>query len=110
MSKNVEETDGSLGYACGLRLSPGGGDGGNNRGGGWGGEGWEGRGEWERGLWKLIDIILAQTYIVSTFSPSRNDCTLTSAEAQNRFGHLLRHGTRETVAITRHGRPRPPSS
>ncbi len=31
--------------------------------------------------------------------------TLTSAEAQNRFGQLLDTAQRETVAITRHGRP-----
>jgi prevent-host-death family protein len=31
--------------------------------------------------------------------------TLTSAEAQNRFGQLLDTVQRETVAITRHGRP-----
>ena len=31
--------------------------------------------------------------------------TLTSAEAQNRFGHLLDTAQREPVAITRHGRP-----
>jgi len=31
--------------------------------------------------------------------------TITSAEAQNRFGQLLDTVQRETVAITRHGRP-----
>lgn len=31
--------------------------------------------------------------------------TLTSKEAQNRFGQLLDTAQRETVAITRHGRP-----
>ena len=31
--------------------------------------------------------------------------TLTSAEAQNRFGQLLDTVQREVVAITRHGRP-----
>jgi prevent-host-death family protein len=31
--------------------------------------------------------------------------TLTSVEAQNRFGHLLDTAQREPVAITRHGRP-----
>ena len=31
--------------------------------------------------------------------------TITSAEAQNRFGQLLDTAQRETVAITRHGRP-----
>ncbi len=31
--------------------------------------------------------------------------TFTSAEAQNRFGQLLDTAQRETVAITRHGRP-----
>lgn len=31
--------------------------------------------------------------------------TLTSAEAQNRFGYLLDTAQREMVAITRHGRP-----
>lgn len=31
--------------------------------------------------------------------------TMTSAEAQNRFGQLLDAAQRETVAITRHGRP-----
>jgi antitoxin Phd len=31
--------------------------------------------------------------------------TMTSAEAQNRFGQLLDTVQRETVAITRHGRP-----
>ena len=31
--------------------------------------------------------------------------TLTSAEAQNRFGQLLDTAQRETVAITRHRRP-----
>ena len=31
--------------------------------------------------------------------------TLTSGEAQNRFGQLLDTAQRETVAITRHGRP-----
>ncbi len=30
---------------------------------------------------------------------------MTSAEAQNRFGQLLDTAQRETVAITRHGRP-----
>jgi antitoxin Phd len=30
---------------------------------------------------------------------------MTSVEAQNRFGHLLDTAQRETVAITRHGRP-----
>ena len=30
---------------------------------------------------------------------------ITSAEAQNRFGQLLDTAQRETVAITRHGRP-----
>jgi antitoxin Phd len=31
--------------------------------------------------------------------------TMTSVEAQNRFGHLLDTAQRESVAITRHGRP-----
>jgi prevent-host-death family protein len=31
--------------------------------------------------------------------------TMTSVEAQNRFGQLLDTVQRETVAITRHGRP-----
>lgn len=31
--------------------------------------------------------------------------TLTSGEAQNRFGQMLDTAQRETVAITRHGRP-----
>lgn len=31
--------------------------------------------------------------------------TITSVEAQNRFGHLLDTAQREPVAITRHGRP-----
>jgi antitoxin Phd len=31
--------------------------------------------------------------------------TMTSVEAQNRFGQLLDTAQRETVAITRHGRP-----
>jgi antitoxin Phd len=31
--------------------------------------------------------------------------TITSAEAQNNFGQLLDTAQRETVAITRHGRP-----
>jgi prevent-host-death family protein len=31
--------------------------------------------------------------------------TMTSAEAQNRFGQLLDTAQREPVAITRHGRP-----
>jgi antitoxin Phd len=31
--------------------------------------------------------------------------TMTSVEAQNRFGHLLDTAQREPVAITRHGRP-----
>jgi antitoxin Phd len=31
--------------------------------------------------------------------------TVTSAEAQNRFGHLLDTAQREPVSITRHGRP-----
>ena len=31
--------------------------------------------------------------------------TVTSAEAQNRFGHLLDTAQQETVEITRHGRP-----
>lgn len=31
--------------------------------------------------------------------------TVTSVEAQNRFGHLLDTAQREPVAITRHGRP-----
>ena len=31
--------------------------------------------------------------------------TMTSAEAQNRFGHLIDTAQREPVAITRHGRP-----
>jgi len=31
--------------------------------------------------------------------------TLTSGEAQNRFGQLLDTAQREAVAITRHGRP-----
>ena len=31
--------------------------------------------------------------------------TVTSAEAQNKFGQLLDTAQRETVAITRHGRP-----
>lgn len=31
--------------------------------------------------------------------------TITSVEAQNRFGQLLDTAQRETVAITRHGRP-----
>lgn len=31
--------------------------------------------------------------------------TMTSAEAQNRFGQLLDRAQREPVAITRHGRP-----
>lgn len=31
--------------------------------------------------------------------------TLTSADAQNRFGQLLDTAQREPVAITRHGRP-----
>ena len=31
--------------------------------------------------------------------------TISSAEAQNRFGQLLDTAQRETVAITRHGRP-----
>ena len=31
--------------------------------------------------------------------------TITSVEAQNRFGQLLDTVQRETVAITRHGRP-----
>jgi len=31
--------------------------------------------------------------------------TVTSAEAQNNFGKLLDTAQRETVAITRHGRP-----
>jgi prevent-host-death family protein len=31
--------------------------------------------------------------------------SVTSAEAQNRFGQLLDTAQRETVAITRHGRP-----
>lgn len=31
--------------------------------------------------------------------------TMSSAEAQNRFGQLLDTAQRETVAITRHGRP-----
>ena len=31
--------------------------------------------------------------------------TLTSGEAQNRFGQLLDTAQRETVVITRHGRP-----
>ena len=31
--------------------------------------------------------------------------TVTSAEAQNRFGQLLDTAQREPVAITRHGRP-----
>jgi antitoxin Phd len=30
---------------------------------------------------------------------------MTSAEAQNRFGQLLETAQRETVVITRHGRP-----
>ena len=31
--------------------------------------------------------------------------TMTSAEAQNHFGQLLETAQRESVAITRHGRP-----
>jgi antitoxin Phd len=31
--------------------------------------------------------------------------SMTSVEAQNRFGHLLDTAQREPVAITRHGRP-----
>jgi antitoxin Phd len=31
--------------------------------------------------------------------------TMTSAEAQNRFGQLLEMAQREAVVITRHGRP-----
>jgi prevent-host-death family protein len=31
--------------------------------------------------------------------------TMTSADAQNRFGQMLETAQQETVAITRHGRP-----
>lgn len=31
--------------------------------------------------------------------------TMTSVEAQNRFGHLIDMAQREAVSITRHGRP-----
>lgn len=42
---------------------------------------------------------------IMLFSRETNMITMTSADAQNRFGHLLDTAQREPVAITRHGRP-----